>query len=311
LKTAGLDFYASLAALNFLRAQPAESSVADRLALLSAELAAHDAGNAGSALRNGKYLQPADASDPILFSFDDDENDDDNSADDIDRIAASPAASASAVVSAAASSAPISIVDRHQAEVAALRAQIAQMTEVMHRVALGGALPTRVSTSAAEEDGDSDAAVASPLPASAGASASEAVVSASKRSSGPKTARSKAAFASPSTPGVKQRDQGYFDGYSDMAIHDEMLRDTMRTYAYRDFMYANRALFAGKVVLDIGCGTGILSLFAAEVRLVLLLLHTLLLMVFCSGTLLVEPPAWYWTLERVLQLLCLCMKALL
>ena len=267
LKTAGLDFYASLAALNFLRAQPAESSTADRLALLSAELAAHDAGDAGSALRNGKYLQPADASDPILFSFDDDENDDDNSADDIDRVAASPAASASAVVSAAAaSSAATSIVDRHQAEVAALRAQIAQMTEVMHRVALGGALPTRVSTSVAEEDGDSDAAVASPLPASAGASASEAAVSASQRSSGPKTARSKAAFASPSTPGVKQRDQGYFDGYSDMAIHDEMLRDTVRTHAYRDFMYANRALFAGKVVLDIGCGTGILSLFAAEVR---------------------------------------------
>jgi protein arginine N-methyltransferase 3 len=278
LKTAGLDFYASLAALNFLRAQPAESSVADRLALLSAELAAHDAGDAGSALRNGKYLQPADASDPILFSFDDDENDDDNSADDIDRNAAAPAGSAFAVASAAVTT-TTTVVDRHQAEVAALRAQIAQMTEVMHRVALGGALPTRVSTSAAEEDGDSDAAVASPLPASAGASASEAA--ASKRSSGPKTARAKAAFASPSTPGVKQRDQGYFDGYSDMAIHDEMLRDTVRTYAYRDFMYANRALFAGKVVLDIGCGTGILSLFAAEVRLVLLLLHTLLLMMFC------------------------------
>ena len=269
LKTAGLDFYASLAALNFLRAQPAESSVADRLALLSAELAAHDAGDAGSALRNGKYLQPADASDPILFSFDDDENDDDNSADDIDLVAAAPAGSAFAVASAAAVAAAATsttIVDRHQAEVAALRAQIAQMTEVMHRVALGGALPTRVSTSATEEDGDSDAAVASPLPTSAGASASETAAAVSKRPSGPKTARSKAAFASPSTPGVKQRDQGYFDGYSDMAIHDEMLRDTVRTYAYRDFMYANRALFAGKVVLDIGCGTGILSLFAAEVR---------------------------------------------
>lgn len=30
----------------------------------------------------------------------------------------------------------------------------------------------------------------------------------------------------------------------------------MRTDAYRDFIYRNKHLFAGKVVLDIGCGTG-------------------------------------------------------
>ena len=35
-----------------------------------------------------------------------------------------------------------------------------------------------------------------------------------------------------------------------------MLKDTIRTCAYRDFIYANKNLFRGKTVLDIGCGTG-------------------------------------------------------
>ena len=42
-----------------------------------------------------------------------------------------------------------------------------------------------------------------------------------------------------------------------------MLKDEVRTMAYRNAIYRNRHLFADKVVLDIGCGTGILSMFAA------------------------------------------------
>lgn len=43
-----------------------------------------------------------------------------------------------------------------------------------------------------------------------------------------------------------------------------MLKDTVRTDAYRDFVYNNKDLFKGKVVLDVGCGTGVLSMFCAR-----------------------------------------------
>ena len=43
-----------------------------------------------------------------------------------------------------------------------------------------------------------------------------------------------------------------------------MLKDTVRTLSYRDAIYQNKHLFKDKTVLDVGCGTGILSLFAAK-----------------------------------------------
>ena len=44
----------------------------------------------------------------------------------------------------------------------------------------------------------------------------------------------------------------------------EMLKDEVRTLTYRNSMYHNKHLFKDKVVLDVGCGTGILSMFAAK-----------------------------------------------
>ena len=43
-----------------------------------------------------------------------------------------------------------------------------------------------------------------------------------------------------------------------------MLKDSVRTRAYQHAIERNPHLFEGKIVLDVGCGTGILSLFAAR-----------------------------------------------
>jgi protein arginine N-methyltransferase 1 len=56
----------------------------------------------------------------------------------------------------------------------------------------------------------------------------------------------------------------YFDSYAHFGIHEEMLKDEVRTLTYRNAMLHNRHLFEGKVVLDVGCGTAILSMFAAK-----------------------------------------------
>lgn len=43
-----------------------------------------------------------------------------------------------------------------------------------------------------------------------------------------------------------------------------MIQDKVRTSSYANFILKNPALFRDAIVLDVGCGTGILSLFAAK-----------------------------------------------
>jgi len=59
-------------------------------------------------------------------------------------------------------------------------------------------------------------------------------------------------------------DAGYFDSYSSYEIHQEMLQDKVRTESYRDAILLNPSVLKDSRVLDVGCGTGILSMFSAK-----------------------------------------------
>ncbi len=44
----------------------------------------------------------------------------------------------------------------------------------------------------------------------------------------------------------------YFDSYGHFGIHEEMLKDEVRTKSYMNAIEQNKHLFKGKVVLDVG-----------------------------------------------------------
>ncbi|KIM43061.1 hypothetical protein M413DRAFT_443870 [Hebeloma cylindrosporum] len=63
---------------------------------------------------------------------------------------------------------------------------------------------------------------------------------------------------------ARDDDSHYFESYGANDIHAIMIQDKVRTSTYAHFILTNPILFRDAIVLDVGCGTGILSLFAAR-----------------------------------------------
>ena len=63
---------------------------------------------------------------------------------------------------------------------------------------------------------------------------------------------------------TREVEDHYYDYYSTMSNQQTMLEDNVRTTTYMEAIQQNRADFEGKVVVDVGAGSGILSFFAAK-----------------------------------------------
>ncbi|MES1922871.1 Protein arginine N-methyltransferase 8 [Bonamia ostreae] len=64
--------------------------------------------------------------------------------------------------------------------------------------------------------------------------------------------------------GSNMQDNEYFGGYANLSIHRTMLSDKVRTLKYKQSIEECGNLIKDKIVLDVGAGTGILSIFAAK-----------------------------------------------
>lgn len=58
-----------------------------------------------------------------------------------------------------------------------------------------------------------------------------------------------------------EAEAAFFGSYDGVPVHEKMIKDDIRTRSYLTAIEDNAHLFHDKVVLDIGTGTGILSMY--------------------------------------------------
>ncbi|PFH38768.1 histone arginine methyltransferase PRMT2 [Besnoitia besnoiti] len=148
---------------------------------------------------------------------------------------------------------------------------VAQSTESGSGVSPSvGASSSVSSLSPASSSSTASSSSASPASqfSSSQASACRALVSRSPAEasccSSSSTGRSPRASPSPSSASPSSSCCAYYASYGDPSVHSYMLRDRPRTSAYHGAVAANRCFLKDSVVMDVGAGSGILSLFAAR-----------------------------------------------
>ena len=246
-----MDFYAAMQCLNFARAC-AEEHASDPAAAAAAAVA----GIARGAHRDEKYLSPALEDDPVLFDWEDfvgvgvdaDALEDDQAA---EQVAKRAREGGGAEADAAAT-------ERLRAEVETLRLRVLEMSQRL------GEAPEDDMDDAPANVGAS-ALVGTPTPTPTPTPISgDSPTTPSGGAFPSEKAKAKAPLRPRGASAAQAVDENYFGSYSYFDIHRVMLDDVARTAAYRVALEQNPSCVRGKRVLDIGCGTGILSMFAAR-----------------------------------------------
>ncbi|GFR48908.1 hypothetical protein Agub_g10857, partial [Astrephomene gubernaculifera] len=266
----GLDEYGIIRVINFIRTEVAAGR--DPLPLLAASRSSTST-SASPAWADDRYLLPALQDDALLF-YDYEEV----AAEAAEAAAAARAAAgasgagdAGAGPSGASSSAPTapSTAAAVAAEAARLRAEneaLRTALEAMRQAFMPEELREVLAGEAPSSSAPAAAAAAAPQEPSTSTAAAPAPAAAAP-SAAPATAEEReevAAAAAVAADKARKVDAAYFDSYSYFDIHREMLGDKPRTEAYRAALECNPGLLRGAAVLDVGCGTGILSLFACR-----------------------------------------------
>jgi type I protein arginine methyltransferase len=242
-----LDDFGTFQVINWVRAEVAAGR--DPRPAVADAVQAAGSGGGDAAPRpwaDVRYLQPTLDGDALLFYeySEDDEEDGEGGGRPADAAAATTD-NASALVAA-------------RAEAAALRSALAALAAVSLPPEAAAALPPAVRIALEDagwqggdgegEDGDDAAAAKKPVLS-------------------PPPLQSAAPSSTPAAADAKNTaavDRGYFGGYAGLGIHRTMLADEARTATYRAALEGNPSRLRGATVLDVGCGTGVLSLFAAR-----------------------------------------------